>query len=81
MVKPKGGRGHRVPYRTQTMRVPVALLQQFQSEIDRYRLIVLGEDTSTDAESVTPLDKAIDRVLNDSTITRSGKTEGLSNAH
>lgn len=76
MPKPKGGRGKRVPYRTQSMRVPVALMQQFQAEIEQYRLLVMEGDKDYSEESVTPLDEAIARVQNDPTVTRGGKMQG-----
>lgn len=37
MNKPKGGRGHTVPYETKQMRVPVPLENQIQELMSRYR--------------------------------------------
>jgi hypothetical protein len=83
MVKPKGGRGQRAPYQSQTMRVPVALRERFEQEIEQYRSLVLGGESGQSDETPNPsaLDRAIDEVLNNPTVTRSGKIAGLLDAH
>lgn len=83
MVKPKGGRGVRAPYKTQTMRVPVALREKFEQEIEQYRSVVLGDESEQSEQTPvpSPIDRAIEEVLQDQAITRSGKTAGLLDAH
>lgn len=44
MTRPKGGRGHVVPYETTHLRVPVPIKHKIQRQIDDYKALVLGGD-------------------------------------
>lgn len=47
MVLPKGGRGHKAPYETCTVRVPVPIRDKVETVVEQYRLSVLkGEGGS-----------------------------------
>lgn len=74
MVKPVGGRGHKAPYKTVQMRVPLPLKAQFESEIERYRNAVLTGDKPVDRYSI--LQSAVNEVLSDAAVTRNGKDRG-----
>ena len=39
--KPVGGRGHKVPYQSRTVRVPEPIIEQIQTICDTYRKAVL----------------------------------------
>jgi chromosome segregation ATPase len=42
-MKPKGGRGHTVPYRSHSLKVPEPLLEQVREMVDRYHFYLYEE--------------------------------------
>lgn len=66
MNKPKGGRGHKAPYESTHVRVPVPLKAKVDKLIEEYRELVLNGNqpereafNCADAMSLTSLDEAI----------------------
>jgi hypothetical protein len=57
MIKPKGGRGKRVPYTSVTVRVPEELKAQVEELVEAYRLFIL-EGIETEQEALLPIDQA-----------------------
>jgi hypothetical protein len=53
MDKPKGGRGHRAPYRTTHLRVPEPIKDELQTRIDQWREDYLSGESSGNASQVT----------------------------
>ena len=47
MSKPVGGRGHKAPYQTMTVRIPIDVKQQIEEIVERFRSGNL-ESTQTD---------------------------------
>ena len=47
MSKPVGGRGHKAPYQTMTIRIPIDVKEQVEEIVDRFRSGNL-ESTQTD---------------------------------
>ena len=47
MSKPVGGRGHKAPYQTMTIRIPIDVKQQVEEIVERFRSSNL-ESTQTD---------------------------------
>jgi hypothetical protein len=47
MSKPVGGRGHKAPYQTMTIRIPIDVKQQVEEIVERFRSDNL-ESTQTD---------------------------------
>ena len=48
MSKPVGGRGHKAPYQTMTIRIPIDVKQQVEEIVERFRSGDL-ESTQTDS--------------------------------
>jgi hypothetical protein len=57
MIKPKGGRGKRVPYSSVTVRVPEELKAQVEELVEAYRLFIL-EGIEMEQEALLPIDQA-----------------------
>ena len=49
MSKPVGGRGHKAPYQTMTIRIPIDVKQQVEEIVERFRS---GELESTQTDSL-----------------------------
>jgi hypothetical protein len=59
---PKGGRGHKAPYETATMRVPIPLHNRVEKLIEEYRSAVLtGNPTDTLTNSSSTSEQVITR--------------------
>jgi hypothetical protein len=64
MTKPVGGRGHKAPYQTVVVRIPVDLKPQIDELIDRFR-----ENSKTE-EKIPNLKVIIERYKSNSKLTR-----------
>jgi hypothetical protein len=53
MVKPVGGRGHKAPYETMQMRVPVPIKPQVENLISRYRETILSGNEAIENQSLS----------------------------
>lgn len=61
MTKPVGGRGHKAPYETTHLRIPVPLKPDIEKLIENYRLLVVdGIEIETEKDSLLPLEDAIE---------------------
>lgn len=58
-ILPKGGRGHKVPYETCTVRIPVAIKDQVEQLANEYRTAAIEGNQFTVDTGVYTLDKAI----------------------
>lgn len=59
MTKPVGGRGHKAPYRTTVVRIPIDLKLQVDELVNRFREGSLEINSSNNIETKTPNLKAI----------------------
>ncbi|MFN7662109.1 MAG: hypothetical protein ACK5PQ_00030 [Alphaproteobacteria bacterium] len=58
MDKPKGGRGHKAPYRTTHLRVPDPIKDDLQSIIDQWRADYLNGEPTAIPTGKTPNDNS-----------------------
>jgi hypothetical protein len=61
MTKPIGGRGHRAPYQTTHLRVPLPLKSAIEAMIDDYRAVVIDGEPPAPA-AVPPLEESLEMV-------------------
>lgn len=82
MTKPIGGRGKKAPYETIQVRVPLPIKPQVEKLIADYRGQILGDvqepktqvqQQSKPEDGFIDLDKIVEQVLADPSITRQGK--------
>jgi hypothetical protein len=59
MTKPIGGRGHKAPYKTTTVRIPIDLKPQVDELVDRFREGSLKINNTSKVETIIPDLKAI----------------------
>jgi chorismate mutase len=60
MSKPVGGRGHKAPYQTMTVRIPIDVKEQVEEIVERFRSGNL-ESTQTDNNRISQLTAIIER--------------------
>lgn len=67
--KPLGGRGHKVPYKSRTVRVPEPIVEQIQTICDTYREAALkGNLKSIEDQERQKLDEPINPLTKDQAI-------------
>lgn len=59
MSKPIGGRGHKAPYETTHLRIPIPIKPEIEKLIAEYRLSVI-DGIEPEIESLLPLEDAIE---------------------
>lgn len=73
----KGGRGHKAPYQTKQMRVPVPVQDKVREIVKQFHRELEGEETQDLKSSIKELDEAIDLAKS---ITRQKKSARISMA-
>jgi hypothetical protein len=63
MSKPVGGRGHKAPYQTMTIRIPIDVKQQVEEIVERFRSgdLELVETDNSDNNRISQLTTIIER--------------------
>jgi chorismate mutase len=63
MPKPVGGRGHKAPYQTMTIRIPIDVKEQVEEIVERFRSgdLELAQTASSDNTIISQLNKIITR--------------------
>lgn len=59
MTRPIGGRGHKAPYETTHLRIPIPIKPEIEKLIAEYRLSVI-DGIEPETESLLPLEDAIE---------------------
>ena len=63
MSKPVGGRGHKAPYQTMTIRIPIDVKQQVEEIVERFRSsdLELAKIDGSDRNRISQLTAIIER--------------------
>ena len=63
MSKPVGGRGHKAPYQTMTIRIPINVKQQVEEIVERFRSgdLELAKNDCSDNNRISQLTTIIER--------------------
>ena len=63
MSKPVGGRGHKAPYQTMTIRIPIDVKQQVEEIVERFRSgdLELAKNNNSDNNRISQLTAIIER--------------------
>ena len=63
MSKPVGGRGHKAPYQTMTIRIPIDVKEQVEEIVERFRSgdLELAKTDSSDNNRISQLTTIIER--------------------
>jgi hypothetical protein len=63
MSKPVGGRGHKAPYQTMTIRIPIDVKQQVEEIVERFRSgdLELAKNDDSDNNRISQLTTIIER--------------------
>jgi hypothetical protein len=63
MSKPVGGRGHKAPYQTMTIRIPIDVKQQVEEIVERFRSgdLELVETDNSERSKISQLTTIIER--------------------
>ena len=63
MSKPVGGRGHKAPYQTMTIRIPIDVKQQVEEIVERFRSgdLELAKNDNSDNSRISQLSAIIER--------------------
>lgn len=63
MSKPVGGRGHKAPYQTMTIRIPIDIKEQVEEIVERFRSgdLELAKNDDSDNNRISQLTTIIER--------------------
>jgi DNA repair exonuclease SbcCD ATPase subunit len=63
MSKPVGGRGHKAPYQTMTIRIPIDVKEQVEEIVERFRSgnLELTQTENSDNNRISQLNAIIER--------------------